>query len=181
MPHPQLRVNNDDRDQVMEHVTAAYAEGRLDKDEFDERLHLAMTARTYADLAPITRDLHPARPLPHPVPPMGPQYAVPLTGGDRLGATAAHLLPLCGLSIIGPLIMLLTGGRHSPYIRRHAVESLNFHLTVLGATILLPFTILGVVLIPFIWIAALVLGIVGAAAAVGEGQFRYPLTLRLIK
>jgi uncharacterized Tic20 family protein len=177
-------VTNQERDQVVEHVTAAYAEGRLDKEELDERLDRAMTARTHADLAPIMHDLYPARPVPrvpHPMPAMGPHYAGPLTGGDRLGAAAAHLLPLAGLSVIGPLIMLLTGGRTSPHIRRHAIESLNFHLTLLGATIVLPFTIIGIVLIPFMWIAAFVLGIVGAAAAVGDGQFRYPLTLRLVK
>jgi uncharacterized protein len=174
-------VTDHDRDQVVEHVTAAYAEGRLDKDEFDERLHLAMTARTHADLVPIVRDLHLERPVPVSPPPVGAHYALPLTGGDRVGAAAAHLLPFCGLSFVGPLIMLLTGGRRSPYIRQHAMESLNFHLTVLGATILLPFTVIGIVLIPFIWITALVLGIVGAAAAVGDGRFRYPLTVRLIK
>ncbi|WP_308250030.1 DUF1707 and DUF4870 domain-containing protein [Sphaerisporangium fuscum] len=177
-------MTDHDRDQVVEHVTAAYAEGRLSKDEFDERLHLAMTARTHADLAPIVRDLHPMRPVPHvPQPPlaMGAPYAPALTGSDRLGAVAAHVLPLCGLSIIGPLIMLLTAGRTSPYVRHHAVESLNFHLTLLGATIALPFTIIGVALIPFLWIAAFVLGIVGAAAALGEGRFRYPLTIRLVK
>ncbi len=168
---------------MVEHVTNAYAEGRLDKDEFDERVHLAMTARTHGDLAPIMYDLFPARPAAPAPRPMtrDPRYASAVTGGDRLGAVAAHLLPLCGLSIIGPLIMLLTGGKTSPYIRRHAVESLNFHLTVLGATILLPFTIIGIVLVPFIWIAAFVLGIVGAVAAVSESPFRYPLTVRVIK
>jgi uncharacterized Tic20 family protein len=177
-------VSNQDRDQVVEHVTAAYAEGRLDKGEFDERLHLAMTARTHADFAPIMRDLYPLRSAPHPhkpLPPRAPHYAGPLTGADRLGAVAAHVLPFCGLSFIGPLIMLLTAGRNSPYIRQHAVESLNFHLTVVGATMLLPFTVIGIILIPFIWIAALVLGIVAAVAVVSDTHFRYPLTLRLIK
>ncbi|MEU8270236.1 DUF1707 and DUF4870 domain-containing protein [Sphaerisporangium sp. NPDC049002] len=177
-------MTNQDRDQVVEHVTVAYTEGRLDKDEFDERIHLAMTARTHADLAPIMHDLYPVRPLPHaprPLPQMGPHHTAPLTGGDRLGAAAAHLLPICGLSFVGPLIMLLTGGRTSPYIRQHAVESLNFHLTMMGATLALPFTVIGVVLIPFIWIAAFVLGIIGAVSAIGDTHFRYPLTLRPVK
>ncbi|WP_248958859.1 DUF1707 and DUF4870 domain-containing protein [Sphaerisporangium perillae] len=177
-------MTNQDRDQVVEHVTVAYSEGRLDKEEFDERLHLAMTARTHADLAPIMRDLYPSRVVPSapaPAPQVRPHYAMPLTGGDRLGAVAAHVLPLFGLSVIGPLIMLLTGGRTSPYIRQHAIESLNFHLTVLGATILLPFTVVGIILIPVIWVAALVLGVVGAATALSDAPFRYPLTVRLIK
>ncbi|GAA3808021.1 hypothetical protein GCM10022226_30160 [Sphaerisporangium flaviroseum] len=177
-------MTNHDRDQVVEHVTAAYAEGRLDKGEFDERLHLAMTARTHADFVPIMRDLYPVRPMPHlhqPLPARETRYAGPVTGSDRVAAAAAHLLPLCGLSFIGPLIMLLTAGKNSPYVRHHAVESLNFHLTVLGATMLLPFTIIGIILIPFIWIAAFVLGVVATVAVVGDTHFRYPLTVRLIK
>ncbi len=177
-------MTNQDRDQVVEHVTVAYTEGRLDKDEFDERVHLAMTARTHADLAPIMHDLYPVRPMPRApqqLPQMGPHHLAPLTGGDRLGAAAAHLLPLFGLFFVGPLIMLLTGGRTSSYIRQHAVESLNFHLTLLGATIALPFTVIGVVLIPFMWIAAFVLGIAGAVSAISDTHFRYPLTLRPIK
>ncbi|MEZ0076952.1 DUF1707 and DUF4870 domain-containing protein [Planotetraspora sp. GP83] len=179
VPHHHLRVTHEDRDQVVEHVKAAFAEGRLDKDEMDERLHQAMTARTHADLAPIMTDLYGFRP---PLRAPQPYAAGPVPdGGERAGAGAAHLLTLCGLIVVGPLIMLLTGGRTSPYIRKHAVESLNFHLTVLGATLLLPFTIVGVALLPFIWIVAFILPIVGGVAALTGGDYRYPLTLRLIK
>lgn len=103
------------------------------------------------------------------------------TGGERLGAAAAHLLPLTGLLAIGPLIMMLTGGRTSPYIRKHAVEALNFQLTLLGATVLLSITFVGVVLLPVLWIGGVVLSVVGGLAALGEGDFRYPLTLRPVK
>lgn len=188
VPDPRLRVSNQDRDQVVEHVTSAYAEGRLDKTEFDERLHQAMTARTHADLAPIMRDLYGTPAVaPRPVPPPQrhacgrPRYGMPVTGGERFGAMAAHLLPVFGLSFVGPLIMLLTGGRTSPFIRAHAVEALNFHLTVAGAVLLLPFTIVGALLIPVILIVAVVLGVVGAASAGGDTPYRYPFTLRLVK
>ncbi|GAB3903288.1 hypothetical protein GCM10027612_69600 [Microbispora bryophytorum subsp. camponoti] len=77
MPHPQLRVTNQDREQVVEHVKAAYAEGRLDKYEMDERLHLAMTARTHADLVPIMNDLYGTRPAYVPRPPAYRPAAVP--------------------------------------------------------------------------------------------------------
>ncbi len=194
--HPELRVTNQDRDQVVEHVKAAYAEGRLDKFEMDERLHLAMTARTHADLIPIMDELYGARAAEYVPPAAPPRYdpraagyhsraahpgAGPADGGDRVGGAAAHLLTLCGLFVVGPLIMLLTAGRTSPFIRRHAVESLNFHLTVAGATLLLPFTVVGMVLIPFIWILGFVLAVVGGVAAVAGGDFRYPLTVRLVK
>ncbi|GII27716.1 hypothetical protein Pmi06nite_11580 [Planotetraspora mira] len=180
MPHPGLRVTNQDRERVVEHVQAAFAEGRLDKDEMDERLHLAMTARTHADLLPIMNDLYGARAEFEPSPPSAAADPEP-DAGERVGGAAAHLLTLCGLFVIGPLIMLLAGGRTSPYIRRHALEALNFHLTVLGATLLLPFTVIGVVLLPFIWILGFVLSVVGGVAALADGRFRYPLTVRLVK
>jgi uncharacterized Tic20 family protein len=177
-----LRVTDHDRDQVVEHIKAAYAEGRLEKDEMDERLGQAMNARTHAELAPLMHDLYGVRPMAPRAPAAPPVFeAPPQTGGDRMGAAAAHLLAVCGLVVVGPLIMLLTGGKTSPYIRRHAMEALNFQLTVLGATILLPFTIVGVILIPVIWVAFFFLSVVGGLAALGDGGFRYPLTYRLIK
>ncbi len=175
---------------MVEHVKTAFAEGRLDKTEMDERLHQAMTARTHADLMPIMTDLYGSGAAAD-VPPAPPAHAgravaghagaPPADAGDQLGAGAAHLLSLCGLFVIGPLLMLLTAGRTSPYVRRHAVEALNCHLTLLGATILLPFTIIGAILVPFIWILAFVLSVVGGVAALTGGEFRYPLTVRLVK
>lgn len=178
-PEQRLRVTDADRDRVVENVKAAFAEGRLDKDEMEERLGLAINARTHADLAPITHDLYgTAAPAPRQAQPVPPPHrpGPPPDGGERLGAAFAHVLFL-----IGPLTMMLTGARTSRYIRAHAVEALNFHLTLLGATILLPLTVVGAVLVPFMWIAAMLLWMVGTVAGLADGGFRYPLTLRLIK
>ncbi|MFG2196253.1 DUF1707 domain-containing protein [Streptomyces sp. NPDC048639] len=54
---PELRASDADRDRVAEILREAVAEGRLDMEEFDERLGAAYRARTYADLEPLTRDL----------------------------------------------------------------------------------------------------------------------------
>ncbi|WP_225831778.1 DUF1707 domain-containing protein [Streptomyces sp. NK08204] len=54
---PDLRASDADRERVAEILRDALAEGRLDMEEFEERLEAAYTARTYADLAPLTRDL----------------------------------------------------------------------------------------------------------------------------
>ncbi|HHV20069.1 MAG TPA: DUF1707 domain-containing protein [Propionibacterium sp.] len=54
-----LRVGDSDRDRVMTVLSTAYAEGRLTKDEHDERLAAAADARTFDDLVPLTRDLVP--------------------------------------------------------------------------------------------------------------------------
>ncbi|GAA2255476.1 hypothetical protein GCM10010145_24570 [Streptomyces ruber] len=52
-----LRASDADRDQVVERLRDALAEGRLDMQEFEERLEATYAARTYGELAPITRDL----------------------------------------------------------------------------------------------------------------------------
>ncbi|MFG2308424.1 DUF1707 domain-containing protein [Streptomyces sp. NPDC048566] len=54
---PALRASDADRERVAERLRDALAEGRLDMEEFEERLEAAYTARTYGELAPITRDL----------------------------------------------------------------------------------------------------------------------------
>ncbi|WP_433500336.1 DUF1707 and DUF4870 domain-containing protein [Sphaerimonospora sp. CA-214678] len=177
--HPQLRVSDADRDQVVEHVKAAFAAGRIDKIEMDERLDRAMTARTHADLMPIMTDLYGSRPAYVPPPTTYPGPAA--ESRDRLLGAGAHLLGLTGLVVIGPLIMMLVAGGDSPYVRRQAVEALNFQLTVLGATILLPFTVVGIILIPVIWVLWFVLSIVAGVSAVSGTEFRYPMTLRLVK
>ena len=54
---PELRASDTDRERVAEVLRDALAEGRLDMAEFKERLEATYTARTYGELAPITRDL----------------------------------------------------------------------------------------------------------------------------
>jgi uncharacterized coiled-coil protein SlyX len=66
---PELRASDADREQVAEVLRDAVAEGRLDMEEFEERLEATYKARTYKELAPITRDL--------PAPGVTPPPAVP--------------------------------------------------------------------------------------------------------
>lgn len=54
---PELRASDADREQVAGRLRDAMAEGRLDMDEFGERLDAVYRARTYAELEPLTRDL----------------------------------------------------------------------------------------------------------------------------
>lgn len=57
VPRGELRVSYEDRDRVAEELRLAAGDGRLTAEELDERLEVALTARTYADLASVTRDL----------------------------------------------------------------------------------------------------------------------------
>jgi hypothetical protein len=52
-----LRASDADREQVMTVLSTAFAEGRISREEHDERLQQAMAARTFDDLIPITHDL----------------------------------------------------------------------------------------------------------------------------
>ncbi|GGN53577.1 hypothetical protein GCM10011579_011880 [Streptomyces albiflavescens] len=54
---PELRASDADRERVAEQLRDALAEGRLDMEEFEERLEATYKARTYGELTPITRDL----------------------------------------------------------------------------------------------------------------------------
>jgi Domain of unknown function (DUF1707)/Cell wall-active antibiotics response 4TMS YvqF len=54
---PDLRASDADRERVAEILRDALAEGRLDMAEFEERLEATYKARTYGELAPLTRDL----------------------------------------------------------------------------------------------------------------------------
>jgi hypothetical protein len=52
-----LRASDADREQVATLLSTAYAEGRLTREEHDERIDQLMKARTFDDLVLITRDL----------------------------------------------------------------------------------------------------------------------------
>src|SRR6516165_9494507 len=53
----ELRASHDDRDRVVELLRVSAGDGRLTAEELDERLELAMTARTYGELARLVADL----------------------------------------------------------------------------------------------------------------------------
>jgi hypothetical protein len=49
--HGRLRAAHADRDDVIDTLKAAFAQGRLTKDEFDARVGHTLASRTYAELA----------------------------------------------------------------------------------------------------------------------------------
>jgi hypothetical protein len=53
----QLRASHEDRDRVVEILRVAAGDGRLTAEELDERLEVALTARTFGELAALTTDL----------------------------------------------------------------------------------------------------------------------------
>jgi uncharacterized Tic20 family protein len=170
VPAGGLRVSNAEREPVIERLKQAYAEGRIDHAEFDMRIHLAMTAKTHADLATVTSDLV-ATPAAAPV---GAGLRHEPTAQDRLLAAIAHGSGFL-TTFIGPLVVMLISGRRSGYVRDHAVAALNFQLTLLAVVVV---TLgLGAILYTVAWI---VVGIAALAALAGQ-RFDYPFALRLIR
>lgn len=118
-----------------------------------------------------------------------PAAPAPLSPGSvRLWAMAAHLsgflAAYVALGFLGPLVVLLAVGNRSPYVRRHAVEALNFNLTwliyiVVG--VILAFLLIGIPILIALGVAYLVLVVLGAVAASDGRDFRYPLTIRFIR
>jgi uncharacterized Tic20 family protein len=153
---------------VVESLRQAFADGRLTPDEFDQRISLALTVRTHAQLAPVMAGL-PGLPGPAPGPGAGEWPA------DRSAAVIAHLLGIV-TSFIGPLVMVLvTRGDRTSFARSQAVEALNFQLSLLLISIV---TLgLGYVLLPVAWVLCIV-----AAVSAGNGRaYRYPLTMRPVR
>lgn len=171
-----LRTSRVERDHVVELLAQFFADGRLDQPEFDRRMQAAMTARTHADLAPLLADLpHNRRP--------GPAAPPDPSASDRMLGALCHLIALVA-SFVGPLILLLTVGRDSAFVRDQALESLSFQLTFLLANVALVFgTVvtlgLGALLyVPLIF-GWLVLVMIGSVGALDGKAYRYPLNIRL--
>ncbi len=146
-------------------------------------------------------------PTPPPAPPAqpygapaygGPQQPVPMSPDqERMWGGAAHwsalVASVVALAFLGPLVVMLAKGNDSPWVRRQAVESLNFQLSMLiygvvGSIVgvilaLVTFGIALIVLIPLgiaLGIAWLVFTILAAIKASNGEDYRYPLTMRMV-
>ena len=102
---------------------------------------------------------------------------------DKTMALIAHIGGIL-VPVLVPLIIMVTKGEKSPWLRAQAVEALNFQIAVFIAYVVcsvLTLACIGALLFPLVGLAALVLGIM-AGIKVNEGvSYRYPFNLRLIK
>lgn len=86
-PDPwSLRASDADRDRYLALLREAYAEGRLDGAEYEERMHVALAAKTYRDLVPVLAELPvdpgrlPGPPVAHLPARIAPTEPVPVPG-----------------------------------------------------------------------------------------------------
>src|SRR6476619_7354862 len=121
-----------------------------------------------------------------------PMYQQPvnpggLTNEEITWGSAAHwsalVASVIALAFLGPLIVMLTKGNQSAYVRRQSVESLNFQLSILIygiVSFILLFVLVGFILLPIVGVAWLVFTIIGAIRASRGEEYRYPLTIRMV-
>jgi len=97
-----LRVGDAEREAAADTLRTHYVKGRLDGDEFQQRLERCLAAKTYADLDPLFDDLPGAE---------GPRRR---PGDRRVGwPIAAFPFPLLPIAIIA--VVALTAG-HVPFL-----------------------------------------------------------------
>ena len=118
----------------------------------------------------------------------GPAQAMPgPTSEERNWAMAAHAGSLIAawfaMGFICPLIIMLVKGKESAYIRRQAVESLNFQISLLiylVISLILVLVLIGFVLVVVVGVFGLVMIILATVAASDGKDFRYPMTIRMV-
>jgi uncharacterized protein len=122
-----------------------------------------------------------------------PPGSMAYSNEERLWGAAAHVGSLVAawfaLGVIGPLIVLILKGNESAFVRRHAVESLNFqislliYLVVAGVAAIFTLGLALLVIVPValvIGVLALIAIIRGTLAGHRGEEFRYPLCIRVV-
>jgi uncharacterized Tic20 family protein len=109
------------------------------------------------------------------------------TSEERTWALISHVGTLVAawfaMGFLCPLIVMLTKGNESQFVRRHAVESLNFQISLLIYLVIsaiLVFLVVGIFMLIALGIFALVVIILATMAASNGQDYRYPLTIRLV-
>ncbi|MFT4215813.1 MAG: DUF1707 domain-containing protein [Micropruina sp.] len=102
--YQQLRASDADRTNAASMLADAYAEGRLDNDEYNQRLDQAMSSKSLGELVPVLSDLTPARPASASG---GPTLQAPQRGGLQ-GMIGRFPRWWLGLAVMLNLIWLMT-------------------------------------------------------------------------
>jgi len=99
----------------------------------------------------------------------------------HLSTFAGFIIPLGG--ILGPLIMWQIKKDEDPFINRHGIAALNFHLSMAiyyFVSFLLAFIVIGFFFLIILAITELVLVIIASVKASNGEEYRYPLTITFI-
>jgi len=109
------------------------------------------------------------------------------TSEERNWALASHVGTFVAawfaMGFLAPLVIMLVKGKESAFVRRHAVESLNFQISLLIYLVIsavLALVLIGFVLMAAVGIFALVVIILATVKAANGEEYRYPLCIRMV-
>jgi uncharacterized Tic20 family protein len=138
----------------------------------------------------------PPQPQSQPPPPPPPSWSPPPPGqappgvidaNARQWAMLAHLSALAGLVIglnwLGPLIIYLVKKDEHPFIADQSREALNFNISVFIYFIvsaILIIVVIGLLLLPAVAIAWVILTVIATVRANNGEAYRYPLNIRFV-
>lgn len=91
----------------------------------------------------------------------------------------SHLITFASV-FLGPLVIYLVKKNESEFVAEHAKESLNFQITVALVCLILFISVIGILLLWAVGIAAAILVIVATIRASEGKLYRYPFSLRII-
>lgn len=103
--------------------------------------------------------------------PIVPGQVHPITSDEKTMGMLSHLLGLL-VGFVGPLILMLTKGKESPWVKDQSTEALNFALTSL---------ILMIVTLCLFWPVSVVFQIIATMKANQGVAYRYPINFRMVK
>jgi len=92
----RIRTSDADRERVTARLRDHFAEGRLTREELDERVTAALSARTFGELRRVLVD------LPEPAPVLAPRAAGPGLAVRRRGP---GILPLAALVLLAVILL----------------------------------------------------------------------------
>ncbi|BAU58044.2 DUF4870 domain-containing protein [Halorhodospira halochloris] len=101
---------------------------------------------------------------------------------ERTWGLIAHISGLA--SFLGPLIVWLIKREEMPFVNDQGKEALNFQINIAIAYIISMFLVviaIGVILMPLVGLAWLILMIMGTVKANNGEWYRYPFIFRIIK
>ena len=101
---------------------------------------------------------------------------------EKLWALLSHLsIPFFGFVV--PLVVYLVFRDRSRWLKDSALEALNFSILytiAITASAILTVALIGLLLLPLVWVLAVVLCLLAAVAASRHELYRYPLNWRLV-
>ena len=99
------------------------------------------------------------------------------------GAAGAFLGGGCSGWIV-PLIVLLTKGNQSPFVRTEAIKALNFQIlwsiiALVGwVTVCM---VIGFIIGPAAWLVSVIFGVIAGVKANNNEPYNYPMSVQIIK